>query len=415
MSTYEGNQTSPPWGANIKLVVGLTIVAIVSALLIRFRSILPPLLVTFILTYLLHPVIARVSQMTRLSWRAAVNLVFFLLTLLIIAAFTATGVVLVQQLQSLIRVVEIFVNDLPTLAIEWSTQVYTIGPLDVDVSQYLANVDLQAAVQQLISVVRPLLGQAGGVLTTVAAGTASIVGQVFFILLISYFILGDMGKVHESMEPITFFPPGYAADLRRMGRELARIWNAFLRGQILLFTLTVVVYAVLLTALDVRYVFGLALLAGFARFVPYIGQWITWGVLILVTLFQPENHFGLNSSQYTGLVVVVALVVDQVLDNLVAPRILGETLGVHPAAVLLAAIVALNLLGLVGVVLAAPVLATLTLVGRYILRKMLDLDPWPEPEESDDEDYLRWREWLDEGWGRLRTFGKKLSARFKRG
>jgi len=414
MSTYEGNQTSPPWGANVKLVVGLTIVAMMAALLIRFRSILPPLLVTFILTYLLHPLIARLSQVTRLSWRAAVNLVFLLLTISVIAAFTATGVVLVQQLQSLIRVVEIFVNDLPTLAIEWSTRVYAIGPLEVDVSQYHANVDLQAAVQQLISVVRPVLGQAGGVLTTVAAGTASIVGQVFFILLISYFILGDMGKVRENMEPIAF-PSGYAADLRRMGRELARIWNAFLRGQILLFSLTVVVYAILLTALNVRYVFGLALLAGFARFVPYIGQWITWGVLILVTLFQPENYFGLTPPQYTGLVVVVALVVDQVLDNLIAPRILGETLGVHPAAVLLAAIVALNLLGLVGVVLAAPVLATLTLVGRYVLRKMLDLDPWPEPEGSDDDHYLPWREWFSGGWERLRTWGRKLAALRKRG
>ena len=44
------------------------------------------------------------------------------------------------------------------------------------------------------------------------------------------------------------------------------------------------------------------------------------------------------------------------------------------------AIIAVNLIGVVGLVLAAPVLATVQLIGRYTIRKMFDLDPWPEPE-----------------------------------
>ena len=72
----------------------------------------------------------------------------------------------------------------------------------------------------------------------------------------------------------------------------------------------------------------------------------------------------------------MAILTDQVFDNLVSPRILGQTMGVHPAAVLVAAIIAANLIGFIGLVLAAPVLATFIIVGRYALRKMLDLDPW---------------------------------------
>ncbi|MDP1780041.1 MAG: hypothetical protein Q8K73_07190, partial [Anaerolineales bacterium] len=53
---------------------------------------------------------------------------------------------------------------------------------------------------------------------------------------------------------------------------------------------------------------------------------------------------------------------------------------VHPAAVLVAAIIAANLLGILGVVVAAPILATATLLWKYTMRKMLDLDPWPEAE-----------------------------------
>jgi hypothetical protein len=71
------------------------------------------------------------------------------------------------------------------------------------------------------------------------------------------------------------------------------------------------------------------------------------------------------------------LIVDQIIDNLITPRILAHTLRVHPAAVLVTALVAANLLGILGVVIAAPSLASLTLLGRYTMRKMFDLNPFP--------------------------------------
>jgi hypothetical protein len=79
---------------------------------------------------------------------------------------------------------------------------------------------------------------------------------------------------------------------------------------------------------------------------------------------------------------VVALLIDQVHDNLVSPRLMGQTLKVHPAFVLIAAFISANLFGILGIVIAAPMLASLQLFGRYTMRKMLDEDPWPSSEES---------------------------------
>ena len=261
----------------------------------------------------------------------------------------------------------------------------------------------------MISIVQPVLGQAGGVLGTVAAETASSVMWGFFIILLSYFVLADMGQVPDKLMNVDL-PPGYDDDLRRMGRELGRIWNAFLRGQVILFTLTVLVYTVLLAILGVRNVLAIAVLAGFARFVPYVGQWVTWIVIILVTLFQKSNYFGLEPLQYMLLVFVIAIIVDQIFDGILAPRILGQTLGVHPAAVLVAAIVAANLLGLLGVVLAAPVLATLTFAGQYVARKMLSLEPWPEPEKDSDKIQYPWNKLVE----RLRDWFASFRERLKR-
>jgi len=408
MTFPEPTDHSPLWGGNIKLIVGLTFVAIVAAFMVRFHSIIPPLILTFILTYLLHPLAARMNNGTRLSWRMSVNMIFIVLVILLLAASTLTGVALVQQLQSLIYVVERFIDQLPEMLLNWSTQVFILGPFQIEMSQYFSTSNLESLAQELLGVVQPLLGQAGGLLGTLASGTATTLGWGFFILLVSYFMLADMGQVPDKLVSIEI--PGYDADIRRLGRELGRIWNAFLRGQVILFTLTLFVYSIVLGIVGIRYVLGLALLAGLARFVPYIGPFVTWTVTILVAVFQRSNYFGLEPWAYAILVLGIAIIIDQIFDNFVSPRVLGNTLGVHPAAVLVAAIIAANLLGLVGVVLAAPVLATLILLGRYITRKMLDLDPWPKTEEDQILVEYPWAKWAR----RIRSLVDLLRAQRKK-
>jgi predicted PurR-regulated permease PerM len=81
------------------------------------------------------------------------------------------------------------------------------------------------------------------------------------------------------------------------------------------------------------------------------------------------------------LVLGLAWLLDQIFDQYVQPRFMGRSLRIHPAAILIAAIIAFQWLGIIGLVLAAPVLATVTLFFRYALRKLFDLDPWPKEEQ----------------------------------
>jgi predicted PurR-regulated permease PerM len=393
-------EKSPGWGRNIKLIVGFTLVAIVAGFLYRFNSILPPLLLTFILTYLLRPLATRLSKGTRLSWRWSVNIIFIGLIIFLITALTLTGVAVVQQFQSLINVVQRFISDLPELVLEITSKIYMIGPFQIDLSHYLSTSNLESFAQEILGIIQPMLGQAGNLVGTLASRTMTTLGWGFFIILVTYFILADMGQVPDRI--VQFELPGYDSDIRRIAYELSRIWNAFLRGQIIMFTLSVVVYSILFGILGVRFVLALALVSGLARFVPYVGQFVNWIVLVLVVAFQSDNYFGLSTFQYVILVVAFVFVIDQVFDNIISPRILGQSIGVHPAAVLIAAIIGFSLLGIVGVILAAPGLASLTMLGGYISRKMLDLDPWPEKEEIDEEFKYPWVKWID----RIRSFVK---------
>ncbi len=366
---------SPRWGAITKLVVTLTLVVVLGALLVRFKFVIGPVLMAFILAYLLLPLASLLGKKTSLSWAVAVNLIYLVFVLLLLALLTWGGVGLIGQVQNLITAVQDYANQLPVFIESLAHKVYVLGPLRFDFS----TIDWQTIGQQVLSYVEPALGQVGGLVGTLASSAASVLGWTAFVVLVSYFFLLESGGFRTRIIQVDI--PGYAEDIRRLSQKLSRIWNAFLRGQIIIFFSKVIVYTVALSILGVHYAIGLALIAGFASFLPYIGPAITWIVLGLVTYFQESSLFGLSPLAYTVVVIIVALVIDQVFDNLVAPRIMADTLKVHPAFVLIAAILAANLIGILGVIVAAPLLATLQLIGRYTSRKMLDRDPWP-PEED---------------------------------
>ncbi|HET7145019.1 MAG TPA: AI-2E family transporter [Anaerolineales bacterium] len=368
------NPSSPHWGTNTKLVVALTIVVIVGALLVKFQFILTPLLIALLLAYLLHPVADLIQRKLHFSWNASVGMIYLIIIVLLLGLLTLGGVGLVQQVQSLVTIIQDAITTLPQLIEKFSGQVYQFGPFKLD----FRAVDLRDISSQVLGMVQPLLSRTGTLVGSLAGSAANFLGWTLFVVLVSYFVLAESGGLRDQIIDVDV--PGYTVDLDRLSRELGRVWNAFLRGQIIIFFLAVIVYSVVLSVLGVHYALSLAFLAGLARFVPYVGPAINWVVLVLVTYFQVFKLFGLSPFYYTLLVLLIALVIDQIFDNIVSPRILSDALKVHPAAVLVAAIIAANLFGILGVVVAAPILATATLLWKYTMRKMLDLNPWPEVE-----------------------------------
>jgi predicted PurR-regulated permease PerM len=391
---------SPRWSSTTKLLVGLIMVGIAAFLLSRFANLITPLLMIIIIVYLLYPVASAMARSLRLSWSASVNILFLIIVLLLIGLLTWGGVGLIGQIQSLIGSVQEIIANLPEYVAQLSTRVFVIGPFRFD----MRTLDLNALSQQILALVQPLLGRTGTLVGTLASRAAETFGWTVFVLIVSYFVMAESSGLRRDLFKIDI--PGYTGDLNRLGSELGRIWNAFLRGQIIIFALAAAIYSILLPILGVRYALGIALMAGLAKFLPYIGPAITWVVMALVTFFLSNHPFGLSPLAHTALVVIITSVIDWIIDSFITPRIMASTLKVHPAAVFFAALIAANLLGLLGVVIAAPFLASVTLLGKYTMRKMFDLDPWPEA-EAKPEPHIG-AEWF----ARLRAFyNNRLKSR----
>lgn len=368
--TPKGTGSSPRWGATTKLVVALTFIAVTAGLLIRFRQIVAPLFIAFLLAYVLYPVALFMHRRFKISWRLASAILLLVLLVIIFGLLTLSGLAIFNQIQNLITFLQNQIKTIPTFVADITSNPISIGPFDLDLTSFNAT-DLA---NQLLGLIQPILSNTANILGNIATGTITTIGWTLFTVLVAYFILSDSGGVRTRL--ISFKIPGYSEDMTRIGHELGNIWNAFARGQMILLVLTVIVYVILLGALQVNFYFGLAVLAGLARFVPYVGPWVAWITYGLVTFFQGTTIFGLQPIGYVILVVGIAIVIDMAMDNLVVPRMMGDTLKVHPAAVMVAAIVFASLFGILGVLLAAPVMATVTLIATYVIRKLFDIDPW---------------------------------------
>jgi predicted PurR-regulated permease PerM len=364
---------SPPWGTATKSMTAAFGLILAAALLWRFSSIVPLLVVAAILSFLVVPLARFVSLRTHLPWAISTNLCFLLLILVLLGASTATGLAVVQQLQALFITLQRILITLPATMAGLSQNTYVIGPWVID----LARFDLVVLAEQALGTVQPVLGQASGLVRSLASVALESLARLIFVLAVAYFLTLDYRRIQTAWQ--NFSIPGYEGDLDRLRRALSKIWDSFLRGQLLIVLITGVLTSVLMTALGVRFSIGLGVLGGLAKFVPIVGPVSAGAVAALVAIFQPENWFGLNPFTHAILIVASVIVLDQSIDYILLPRIMGTSLNLHPVVILVAAIVGASLAGVIGLLLSAPSTASLLLLTRYTFRKMVDLSPWDPP------------------------------------
>ena len=363
-------QPSPPWSNTTKIIINVLIVAFILVLLLKFSNLITPLVIALLLTLLFHPVAVFLHTRFHIPWNIAVNIIFIITILSFIILVTVGGLSLIEQIQGLIVFLQKNLPNLPGLLVEITSQKYRIGPFDIDLNQ----INWSDLGNQLIALIQSTLVRLGDLIGSLAGGAAQVVATIIFALILSYLLTIETGGAREKI--IILNVNGYQGDLERMGKEITLIWNSFLKGQAVVIIIRTILYSLLLGILGVNFYVGLAIGAGIANLIPYIGVAVAWVTYFLVALFQNTTAFGLDSFSYALLVTASAWLLDNIYDNTVTPRVMGGALKLHPAAIMVAAIVGANLFGLMGMFLAAPVLASLKLIFQYIQRKMLDKDPW---------------------------------------
>lgn len=373
------NMESPLWGRSTKVIVSVGALLLFLWIAYRFQPLIGQLVFAAILAYILNPMINLIDRKTSFKRSTGILIVYLLLAVGIIGAIIALGFAAIEQISTLIQQVPTFITETTDLVQTWIGEAgpigigpFTINPIDIDWG-FLS--------EQVVSLVEPIVSRSGQIITGVATTAVGLVGILLFVFILSvYFAIeipqlgGYVGRVAHQ--------PGYRQDAERLMREFGRIWSAYLRGQVILGIIIFLVVWSGLAILGVQNSLALGILSGLLEFIPVIGPVIGAGAAMIVAFFQPENYMGLSSLTHTGIVLAFMILVQQLENNLLVPRIVGEALDLHPLIVMISVFMGSSLAGILGAILAAPVVATLKLLGIYAWRKMFDLPPFPDPEQE---------------------------------
>ena len=372
------DDNSPYWSKTTKVIVVVLMILAVLWLVSRFRAIIGMLVMAVVLSYLMEPIIGLIERRTRIRRGLIILVIYVLLAVALIGGFSALGFATFQQFGNLIEILPGLIESTGD-----SINAFVTRPEPIELGPFVfspAIIPWDRLADQIIGMLEPLLSQSTTFVSRFATSTVRTIINFVTVFIISVYLSSDLPNFNGYIRSFAR-QPGYSEDAGRLIPELSRVWRSYLRGQIILSLVIFVVVWIGLSLLGVQNSLALGLLGGLLEFIPTIGPVVSAIVAILVAFFQPTNYLGLDAWQFALAVLILMIVIQQVENNLLVPRIVGNALDLHPIIVIVSVFMGASLAGVLGAILAAPIVASLKVLGQYTWRKLFDLPPFPEDPE----------------------------------
>jgi len=350
---------------------GLALFALVLVVLVFcwvIRSVLNPLLLGYLFAYILHPPVRRVEQLG-LSRRTSVNLIFTAGVLVLIGV--GTGLVLQVRSLALDVYENIDVqNDVQPRIDQFTEWLRSYG-IPVESFSVVDPQELRETARWLlerfgVGGADAGLSAAGGAAEFLAklVGRLARIGGLFFLVPVyAYFFLFQLGRLHGFVA--RYIPYRERGRLVRVSGQIGEVIANFFRGRLGVCFLKGVFLTVGLLVARVDYAFLFGMTSGFLSLIPFVGPMIGF---VGAAAFGVIEHGVLGSLVRTGLVFGVG----EVLEGYVLiPKILGDSLGLHPLVVLFALLAGGASFGMLGILVALPATASLVILAREFLLPVL--------------------------------------------
>ena len=343
-------------------------------------GIFTPLLTGLVIAYLANPFFRFFERraLVRISLPRLRRILALILTYLVLLSIIAGLILLIvpQLLESIENFIENFDGYMSNVVELLNRLVTTLNeklPVGEDGAPAIAPLDKETILSKasalwdelLVEVEEKLRPEYMGAIRDFLKNTTTIVSNAFFGVLISVFLLASKEKCYAT---IMRFRQAYLNaktndSITRFVSIADRSFGGFLRGKLLDSCIVGVLVYIACLIFDVPYEILVAVIVGITDIVPVIGPFI--GVIptaVIILLTDPTKVI---------VFLISILVIQQIDGNIIAPKILGENTGVSSLCVLISILVMGDLLGLVGMVIAVPLFATVIELGKSWMDKRL--------------------------------------------
>jgi predicted PurR-regulated permease PerM len=349
------------WSPTTKRLVVLGFAALGLAILWRAGDIVEPFVWAVILSYILLPVVGALQRRFSLPRTGAALIVF----IGVLAVIFGGGRLLVP------RVVDNAHDFQQTWPVLFASARQTISDTFDQVG--LGDLDDALIGPNLQDLERQLQTMASRNALPFVIGAGHFLLQFLIFLIGTFLMLRDAPRISAALQ--SNLPREHRAEFLHVLRDTNVMLGRYIRGQLILVTLMSAVTIIGLTILNVPYSVLLGLMTGVLETIPFVGP-ITAGAIACLVALGHENPFGWSQLAYVGVVALMYTVLRHTEDYLVIPTVIGRAVRLHPAVVIFALLTGGVIFGLLGIVLAVPVAATLRLVLIYVRAKLADEDPF---------------------------------------
>jgi predicted PurR-regulated permease PerM len=353
------------WGAAFAVLVAASY---------ALSSILTPFVAGTVLGYLLNPVADRLQAwgMSRLG--ATLILLAVFIFIMVSAALLVTPV-LSRQLQGLVASLPGYVATLQGLLTEWSeklTSHYNAFLQKYELSASAPTIDLQKYFSDLIGDGSALAADFARSLVSRSVALINVVSVIVVTPVVAFYMLLDWDETIAILDQMV--PPRYREDARQLAGDIDKAMSGFLRGQSAVCLFLGSWYAVGLTLIGLNFGFLVGVIAGVLSLIPYVGSITAFVLSISMALVQDWPDWRLPV-EAVG-VVSIGLFLD---GNVLSPRLVGASVGLHPVWLMFALFAFGALFGFVGMIVAVPVAAAAGVVLRFLAQRYRQSDFYLRP------------------------------------
>ena len=328
------------------LAVSLVLVGLLANLLLFFGDILLVFFLAWLLAFVLSPVASMLERLTPGLPRGISVLLTYGLLLVILALLA------VYAAQVLANSITTFVAGAPELQRrllqilqEYQPRLNALG-IRIDVAA-----EAQTFLRNLPSVAVPVSG--------FALAGLGLLGNVLIILFLSLYMVLDRDRI--LVFAVRIVPPQYAEEFRLFERSVSRSFGGFLRGQAIMGVMYGALAAVVGVWLHLPYTPIVAVSSGILQAIPFFGPFVSWAPPVIDAIVtDPSGVIPSLVIMWAGWMIVM---------NVVQPRLMAGTVGIHPLVVLGSVIVGGKLAGIPGAIFGIPVAAVLSSFFFYYLNR----------------------------------------------
>ena len=306
--------------------------------------------VAFILAYFFDPIYEFLLK-KKIPKILSILIIFsIIISLLIIIIFVV--------IPSLINQLTILYNEVPNLFEEYQALILSLKP---QLSNFINPENVEILIKENFSEMqRNILRFSQNIIIYLSGTVSSITFGIVIIPLILFYLLRDIIIFKENL--YNFVSKKNKEEFKKIIEKIDSIISGFIRGRLVICTIVGVIIGVGLYFLNLKFAFIIGIISGVLNFIPYLGPIVGLFLALIFALGQPW--------WILLLIIILFVFANQVEAMYLNPTILGKELGLHPLTVIFSMLVCGQILGILGVLIAVPLVAILkVLFIKYLIQE----------------------------------------------